>query len=68
MILPNPGVLDHLIRERQEQLRTTPHQAEARARGGLRIRIGQAMIVAGNTLIGERVERPARPSARPRTA
>lgn len=68
MILPNPGVLDHLIRERQEKLRTAPHEAEARAHGGLRIRIGHALIAAGSTLSGERVERPARPSAHPRTA
>ena len=68
MILPNPGVLDHLIRERQEKLRVTPHEAEARANGGLRIRIGHALIVAGSTLSGERVERPAHPSAHPRTA
>ena len=68
MILPNPGVLDHLIRERQEKLRRTPHEAEARGHGGLRIRIGHALIVAGITLSGERVERPARPSAHPRTA
>jgi hypothetical protein len=68
MILPNPGVLDHLIRERQEKLRATPHQAQAGARGRLRIRIGHALIVAGSTLSGERVERPTRPSAHPRTA
>ena len=68
MILPNPGVLDHLIRERQEKLRTTPQEAEARAHGGLRIRIGHALIVAGSALSGERVDRPARPSAHPHTA
>jgi hypothetical protein len=68
MILPGPGVLDHLIRERQEKLRITPHEAEARAHRGLRVRIGHALIVAGSTLSGERAERPARPSARPRTA
>lgn len=68
MILPNPGVLDHLIRERQEKLRIGRHQAKARTRDGLRIRIGHALIAAGRTLSGERVERPARPSAHPRTA
>ncbi len=67
MILPNPGVLDHLIRERQEQLRETLHQSQAPARGGLRVRVGRALIVAGSTLSGERVE-PARPSAHPRAA
>jgi len=69
MILPNPGVLDHLIRERQEKLRTTPQQAQARRRrAGMRVRIGHALIVAGSTLSGERVELPARPSAHPRPA
>lgn len=62
MILPNPGVLDHLIRERQENLRMTPHQALAPARAGVRVRIGHALIVAGSMLSGERVKPPARPS------
>jgi hypothetical protein len=61
--MPNPGVLDDLIRERQERLRMTPRQAQAPAPVALRIRIGHALIVAGITLSGERVERPARPSA-----
>jgi hypothetical protein len=69
MILPNPGVLDHLIRERQEKLRTTHEQAQARRRrAGMRVRIGRALIAAGSTLSGERVERPARPSTHPRPA
>lgn len=63
IILPNPGVLDRLIRERQENLWMTPHQAQAPARAGVRVRIGHALIVAGITLSGERVESPARPSA-----
>ena len=63
MILPNPGVLDHLIRERQETLRMSPHRGSMAARGALRVRIGHALIVAGSTLSGERVELPARPSA-----
>lgn len=63
MILPNPGVLDHLIRERQEKLRMTARQAQAPARAGVRVRIGRALIVAGITLSGERVEQPARSSA-----
>jgi hypothetical protein len=62
MILPNPGVLDTLIRDRQKQLRT-PATRPAKAGIGLRVRIGHAMIVAGSTLSGERVERPAPPSA-----
>ena len=68
MIQPNPGVLDQLIRERQEQLRTRPQQAQAPARAGLRVRIGHALIVAGVTLSGERVELPARPPALSRAA
>lgn len=63
MSMPSPGVLDDLIRERQERLRMTPRQAEAPAPVPLRVRIGHALIVAGITLSGERVERPARPSA-----
>lgn len=63
MILPNAGVLDDLIRERQTNLRMTPHQAQAPARAGVRVRIGHALIVAGSMLSGERVEQPARPSA-----
>lgn len=55
MILPNPGVLDDLIRERQTNLRMTPHQAQAPARAGVRVRIGHALIVAGSMLSGERV-------------
>ena len=67
MMLPNPGVLDHLIRERQENLRMHPHEAHAPPRAGVRVRIGHALIVAGSMLSGERVEQPARPSAFPRT-
>lgn len=61
--MPSPGVLDDLIRDRQERLRMTPRQAQAPAPVALRIRLGHALIVAGITLSGERVERPARPSA-----
>jgi hypothetical protein len=61
--MPNPGVLDDLIRERQARLRMTPRLGQARARAPLRVRIGHALIVAGISLSGERVERPARPSA-----
>jgi hypothetical protein len=63
MILPNPGVLDRLIRDRQKQLRTPAMFRPAKVRVGLRVRIGHAMIVAGSTLSGERVERPVPPSA-----
>jgi hypothetical protein len=61
--MPNPGVLDDLIRERQERLRMTPRRAQAPASAPLRVRIGHALIVAGISLSGERVERSARPSA-----
>ena len=61
--LPNPGVLDDLIRERQERLRMTPQLAHAPAPVPLRVRIGHALIAAGTSLSGERVERPGRPSA-----
>jgi hypothetical protein len=68
MMLPNPGVLDHLIRDRQEQLRETECQAMAPRRAGLRIRIGHALIVAGLNLSGERAELPARSHALSRSA
>jgi hypothetical protein len=61
--MPNPGVLDDLIRERQARLRMTPRLGQDPARAPLRVRIGHALIVAGISLSGERVERPARPSA-----
>ncbi|HUF07247.1 MAG TPA: hypothetical protein VMP86_07660 [Candidatus Binatia bacterium] len=59
MIMPNPGVLDDLIRERQAHLHAGPRHA----RPGLRIRVGHALIVAGSALSGERVELPARHSS-----
>lgn len=68
MLLPNPGVLDSLIRDRQTTLRTTPARPLALARLALRVRIGHALIVAGTSLSGERVEQPARPSALQRAA
>lgn len=67
-ILSNPDVLDQLIRERQENLRTTSQQARTPSRAGMRVRIGHALIVAGTTLSGERVEQPARSSALPDAA
>ena len=60
MLLPNPGVLDSLIRERQSNLRTLPARRSAHARVAWRMRIGHALIVAGTSLSGERVEQPAR--------
>ncbi|MGH2445570.1 MAG: hypothetical protein ACRDGD_05970 [Candidatus Limnocylindria bacterium] len=68
MSLPNPGVLDHLIRDRQEHLRAPASRALAPTRASLRVRIGHALIMAGSNLSGERVETPARPRALSRTA
>jgi len=60
MLPPNAGVLDSLIRERQSNLRTLPARRSAHARLAWRIRIGHALIMAGTSLSGERVEQPAR--------
>jgi len=67
MIMPDPGVLNQLIRDRQRNLRAHRHDSAA-TRYGLRVRIGHAMISAGRGLSGERVEQPARPSALSRPA
>jgi hypothetical protein len=67
MMLPsNPGVLDQLIRDRQKNLRTHRSRTAAPARRGIRRRIGHALIAAGTSLSGERVEQAARHSASPR--
>lgn len=59
MILPGPGVLDTMIRDRHQRLRR--HRTVRRAAGaGLRVRLGRALIAAGSTISGERVEMPAR--------
>ena len=69
MILPNPGVLDQLIRERQRGLRgSTVGRSATRGERGLRRRVGHALIAAGSALSGERVEMPAAPRTLPRTA
>ena len=68
MILPNPGVLDQLIRERQRGLRGTAAQRSTPGPNGLRRSVGRALIAAGSALSGERVEVPARASALSRTA
>ena len=68
MTMPNPGVLDHLIRERQEHLRAKPMEARAPARPAARVRVGRALIAVGSNLSGERVEQPARTSALSRAA
>jgi len=68
MILPNPGVLDQLIRERQRGLRGTARRRSTPEARGLRLRVGRALIAAGRALSGERVEQPARPPVLSRTA
>jgi len=68
MIQPTPGVLDQLIRERQEQLRMRAPRAHTHRSGAVRVRIGHALIAAGRALIGERAEAPARPPGLPKTA
>ena len=68
MILPNPGVLDQLIRERQRGLRGTAARHSTPETRGLRLRVGRALIAAGSALSGERVEQPARTPALSRTA
>jgi hypothetical protein len=68
MILPNPGVLDQLIRERQGRLRGTAAQRSMPGPRGLRLRVGRALIAAGSALSGERVEHPAHPSVLSHTA
>jgi hypothetical protein len=68
MIMPGPGVLNVMIRDRQKTLRTKRHGTAPRTRTALRIRVGHALIVAGHTLSGERAERPAGPPALSRAA
>ncbi len=68
MILPDPGVLDSLIRDRQSQLRAPSTELPAVTGVGLRVRVGHALIAAGTSLTGERAEQSARPPALQRAA
>ena len=68
MILPNPDVLDQLIRDRQRGLRATAVRAAEPAERSVRIRVGHALIAAGAAISGERVERSGRRPALPRAA
>jgi hypothetical protein len=68
MMLPNPGVLDVMIRDRHTTLRGRCLENAAPSRAGIRVRIGHALIAAGNTISGERLEQPARRSSLARTA
>ena len=58
MIYPSPDVLNRLIQERQARLQATMTPASQDPHAGLRVRIGHALIAAGSTLSGERVELP----------
>ena len=70
MIMPSPRLVDGLDRSRRDGLGDRPGEVQARAAGPspIRVRVGHALIAAGRTLSGERVELPARPPALPRTA
>lgn len=67
MILPTPGVLDQLIRDRQRELRTTAFRAPAAAAAAVRVRLGRGLIAAGRALAGEGADTAPRTSA-PRAA
>ncbi len=67
MIMPNPNVLDRLIQDRHNELRASSRRLTL-MRGGLRVRLGHALIAAGSAMSGERVERPVRHSAMSRAA
>ena len=59
MMMPNRVILSGLVQDREQRLSGRPARPAA-APGGLRVRIGHALIVAGSIVSGERVERPAR--------
>jgi hypothetical protein len=63
MIMPSPRLVDGLDRSRRERPRTRPEPVPTGAAGPspIRVRVGHALIAAGSTLSGERVELPARP-------
>jgi len=68
MMMPSPRLVDGLVRSRQLGAGHRPRPVAARAARPttLRVRIGHALIAAGRTLSGERVEQPARPPALPK--
>ena len=70
MLVPHPGVLDRLIRDRHDQLAPNRSQRPIDERhAGVRVRRGHALIAAGARVSGERVELPAhRVRRHPRTA
>ncbi len=65
--MPNPNVLDRLIQDRHNELRASSRRLTLMP-GGLRVRLGHALIAAGSAMSGERVERPVRHSAMSRAA
>lgn len=68
MFSPSPGLWPGLITARQDRLRGSAQIRRSHAPGRLRVRLGHLLIAAGSTLSGERVERPARRPAFPRSA
>lgn len=56
MIYPSPAVMSRLIQERQARLQATATTPPLDPHAGLRVRIGHALIAAGSTLSGERVD------------
>jgi hypothetical protein len=57
MMMPNRVILSGLIQDREQRLSGRPVRPVAP--GGLRVRIGHALILAGSMVSGERVELPA---------
>lgn len=55
MLPPDPGVLDSLVRDRQNRLTPTRVAGEPAA-AVWRVRLGHVLIAAGSRLSGERVE------------
>lgn len=55
MLLPDPGVLDSLVRDRQSRISPT-RVAGQPAHAVWRVRLGHALIAAGSRLSGERAE------------
>ncbi|MCV0403524.1 MAG: hypothetical protein K5924_07405 [Chloroflexi bacterium] len=55
MLPPNPGVLDSLVRDRQNRITPTRVAVEP-ARAVWRVRLGHVLIAAGSRLSGERAE------------
>ena len=69
MILPSPNVLDRLIQDHHERLLPDDRATATSSAPPIRVRVGHALIAAGASLSGERVERrPARRSTLPKAA